>query len=220
MNLPFRIEVIPVTPFAQNCALIWGSDGACCVVDPGGDVERILAAVERHQVSPASIVLTHGHLDHAGGAAELRERLLARPGAPAAIPIEGPDERDLFLLHGLAAQGRQYGMAMRDVTPDRFLHEGDVLQAAGRSWEVLHCPGHTPGSVVLFDRAARFALVGDVVFQGSVGRTDFPYGDTDALIAAIHDKLLPLGDDVAFLCGHGPASTLGEERRTNPFLRG
>ena len=220
MELPFQIEVIPVTPFAQNCALIRGEGGACCVVDPGGDVDRILATIERHGASPSSIVLTHGHLDHAGGAAELRERLLARPGAPAGIPIEGPDERDLFLLHGLAAQGRQYGLEMRDVTPDRFLREGDVLAAAGRSWEVLHCPGHTPGSVVLFDRDARFALVGDVLFQGSVGRTDFPYGATDALIGSIHAKLLPLGDDVAFLCGHGPASSLGRERRTNPFLRG
>ena len=219
MTLPFQIEVVPVTPFGQNCALLWQTGGESCVVDPGGDVPRILAAIDRHGLSPAKILLTHGHLDHAGGAAELRERLLARPGAPAGIPIEGPDERDLFLLHGLAAQGRQYGMALRDVTPDRFLHEGDTVEAAGRRWEVLHCPGHTPGHVVLFDRAARFALVGDVLFQGSVGRTDFPYGDTGALLAAIQGKLLPLGEDVAFLCGHGPGSTLGQERRTNPFLR-
>ena len=219
MTLPFTVEVVPVTPFAQNCLLIRGADGQSCVVDPGGDVPRILAAIERLGLSPAKILLTHGHLDHAGGAAELRERLLARAGAPGAIPIEGPDERDLFLLHGLAAAGRQYGMAMRDVTPDRLLREGDTVDAAGRRWEVLHCPGHTPGSLVLFDRDARFALVGDVLFQGSVGRTDFPYGDTDALIAAIHSKLLPLGDDVAFLCGHGPGSSIGAERRTNRFLR-
>ncbi len=215
-----RQVIVPVTPFRQNCAILWDADtGAAVVVDPGGDVDRILAALDQHRVVPDRILLTHGHLDHAGGAAELRDRLRARsPGQ--AVPIEGPDRRDAFLLDGLEAAGRQYGVPMRNVVPDRWLAEGESVQAAGRTWEVLHCPGHTPGSVVLFDRAGRFALVGDVLFQGSVGRTDFEYGDTDALLAAIRDKLLPLGDDVAFLCGHGPPSTIGAERRSNPFLQG
>ncbi len=215
-----RQVIVPVTPFGQNCTILWDADsGEACVVDPGGDVDRILAALDAHGVKPDRILLTHGHLDHAGGAAELRDRLRARtPGS--AIPVEGPDRRDAFLLDGLEAAGRQYGVPMRNVTPDRWLSEGEHVQAAGRSWEVLHCPGHTPGSVVLFDRPGRFALVGDVLFLRSVGRTDFEYGDTDALLSAIRTKLLPLGDDVAFVCGHGPSSTIGAERRSNPFLQG
>lgn len=215
-----RQVVVPVTPFRQNCAILWDADsGEAAVVDPGGDVDRILAALDRHGVAPERILLTHGHLDHAGGAAELRDRLRARtPGR--AVPIEGPDRRDAFLLDGLEAAGREYGVPMRNVVPDRWLAEGDSVQAAGRAWDVLHCPGHTPGSVVLFDAAGRFALVGDVLFHDSVGRTDFAYGDPDALLGSIRGKLLPLGDDVAFLCGHGPPSTIGAERRSNPFLRG
>ena len=215
-----RQVIVPVTPFRQNCAILWDADnGEAAVVDPGGDLDQILAVLDQHRVTPGCILLTHGHLDHAGGAADLRDRLRARmPGQT--VPIEGPDRRDAFLLDGLEAAGRQYGVPMRNVVPDRWLAEGDSVQAAGRSWEVLHCPGHTPGSVVLFDRAGRFALVGDVLFRDSVGRTDFEYGDTDALLAAIRDKVLPLGDDVAFLCGHGPSSTLGAERRSNPFLQG
>ena len=215
-----RQVIVPVTPFRQNCAILWDADsGEAAVVDPGGDVDRILSALDQHQVTPDRILLTHGHLDHAGGAAELRDRLRAR-AAGKAVPIEGPDRRDAFLLDGLEVAGQQYGVPMRNVVPDRWLAEGDGVQAAGRSWEVLHCPGHTPGSVVLFDREGRFALVGDVLFQGSIGRTDFEYGDTDALLSAIRSKLLPLGDDVGFLCGHGASSTIGAERRSNPFLQG
>ena len=214
-----RQVIVPVTPFQQNCTILWDADsGDAAVVDPGGDVDRILAALDAHRVTPDRILLTHGHLDHAGGAAELRERLRARtPGA--AIPIEGPDRGDAFLLDGLEAAGRQYGVPMRNVAPDRWLADGDTVQAAGRTWEVLHCPGHSPGSVVLFDRTARFALMGDVLFHNSIGRTDFTYGDTDALLSAIRTKVLPLGDDVAFVCGHGPSSTIGAERRSNPFLQ-
>jgi glyoxylase-like metal-dependent hydrolase (beta-lactamase superfamily II) len=156
------------------------------------------------------IILTHGHIDHAGGAADLRDAL--------GVPIEGPHEADRFLLDGLEEQGRTYGITARSVTPDRWLKDGDTVEVAGHRFLVLHCPGHSPGSVVLYNSNQRFALVGDVIFRGSIGRTDFPYGDHDALITAIKTKLLPLGDDVAFICGHGPTSTFGAERASNPFI--
>jgi glyoxylase-like metal-dependent hydrolase (beta-lactamase superfamily II) len=209
-----RGAVIPVTPFQQNCAILWDdATKQAVVVDPGGDVDQILAAIAKAGVSVERIWLTHGHLDHAGGAAELQEKL-------SGVPIEGPDQRDEFLLQGLQEQGRTYGFSMRNVTPDRWLQEGDSVAFGEHRFDVLHCPGHTPGHVVFVNHVAHFALVGDVLFQGSVGRTDFPYGDHAALISAITEKLLPLGDDFSFLCGHGPGSTLGEERRSNPFLRG
>ena len=208
-----RGAIIPVTPFQQNCAVLW-DDGTkqAVVVDPGGDVDRILAAIKEAGVSVERIWLTHGHLDHAGGAAELC-------GALNGVPIEGPDQRDEFLLQGLEEQGRNFGFAMRNVAPDLWLNEGDEVALGEHRFSVLHCPGHTPGHVVFVNHASRFALLGDVLFQGSIGRTDFPYGDHAALIRAITDKLLPLGDDFQFLCGHGPGSTIGAERRNNPFLR-
>ena len=223
-----KAAVIPVTPFQQNCTLLWDeASGRGAVVDPGGEVARILQAIDQQSVRVEKILLTHGHIDHAGGAAGLKERLEQRrteagePAAAAGIPIEGPDERDRFLLEGLAAQGRGFGMsAARNVVPDRWLEEGDEVTVGEHAFGVLHCPGHTPGHVVFVSRSAPFALVGDVLFRGSIGRTDFPYGDHRALLRAIADKLLPLGDDVAFLCGHGPGSTIGTERRSNPFLRG
>ena len=206
-----RIMIIPVTPFQQNCSLIWNEDTRIgAVVDPGGDVEVIRKAIEQTQVKVEKILLTHGHIDHAGGASELRDQLK--------VPIEGPHTDDEFLLSRLAESGAQYDYEARDVTPDRWLREGDKVTVGTLDFSVLECPGHSPGSVVLFNDANRFCFMGDVLFQGSVGRTDFPYGDHDALIASIRDKLLPLGDDVAFLPGHGPASTIGEERRNNPFL--
>jgi glyoxylase-like metal-dependent hydrolase (beta-lactamase superfamily II) len=212
--------IVPVTPFQQNCAILWDDDSRrAAVVDPGGDVDRILAAIDRTGASVERIWLTHGHLDHAGGAAELQETLRRRSGEPASVPIEGPDRRDDFLLQELEAQGGSYGFALRNVAPDRWLREGDGVALGEHRFDVLHCPGHTPGHVVFVNRAARFALVGDVLFQGSVGRTDFLYGDHAALIRSITEKLLPLGDDLAFLCGHGPGSTIGAERQSNPFLR-
>lgn len=214
-----RGAVIPVTPFQQNCAILWDdASKRALVVDPGGDVDRILAALDQTSVTVERILLTHGHLDHAGGAAELAATLRQRAGDQAAVPIEGPDERDLFLLQGIAAQAAGFGFTARNVTPDRWLHEGDSITLGTNRFDVLHCPGHTPGHIVFVNHAARFALLGDVLFQGSVGRTDFPYGDHAALIGAITGKLLPLGDDMQFLCGHGPGSTIGAERRTNPFL--
>jgi hydroxyacylglutathione hydrolase len=214
-----RGAIVPVTPFEQNCAILWDETSMrALVVDPGGDVERILAAIDESEVAVERILLTHGHLDHAGGATGLAEMLRSRPGA-GAVPIEGPDRRDEFLLDGIAAQAASYGFDARNVTPDRWLQEGDQVALGSHRFDILHCPGHTPGHIVFVNRAARFALLGDVLFRGSVGRTDFPYGDHDALISAIRTKLLPLGDDFSFVCGHGPGSTIGVERKTNPFLR-
>lgn len=212
--VPMKAAIIPVTPFEQNCALLWNSDTmAGAVVDPGGDVDNILAAIEKVGMKVEKIVLTHGHIDHAGGAAELKERL------GGTVPIEGPHRADAFLLRGLAAQGRQYGITgSRNVEPDRWLDEGDALDIGGQSFEIKHCPGHSPGSLVYINHAQKFILMGDVLFRGSIGRTDFAYGDHDALITAIKTKLLTLGNDYAFICGHGPTSTIGNERRTNPFL--
>lgn len=213
-----RGAIVPVTPFQQNCAILWDdASKRAMVVDPGGDVPAILAAIEQTGVTVERILLTHGHLDHAGGATELAEALAAKTGA--AVPIEGPDLRDRFLLEGIEAQAAQYGFTARNVTPDRWLAEGETVALGPHSFEVLHCPGHTPGHLVFVDHAARFVLMGDVLFQGSIGRTDFPYGDHAALIEAIKTKLLPLDDDYAFLCGHGPGSTIGAERAGNPFLR-
>lgn len=215
-----RGAIIPVTPLQQNCALLWDDASKhALVVDPGGDVDRILAAIDQAGVTVERILLTHGHLDHAGGAAELAATLRERAGAPGAVPIEGPDEQDRFLLESLEQQARGYGFAARDVIPDRWLHEGDSITLGSHRFDVLHCPGHTPGHIVFVNHAARFALVGDVLFQGSVGRTDFPYGDHATLIEAIVSKLLPLGDDMQFLCGHGPGSSIGAERQGNPFLQ-
>ncbi len=211
--------IVPVTPFQQNCAILWDEASMrALVVDPGGDVDRILAAIDQTGVTVERILLTHGHLDHAGGATGLAEALRARSGA-GPVPIEGPDVRDAFLLEGIEAQAAGYGFEARNVRPDRWFQEGDSISLGSHRFEILHCPGHTPGHLVFVNHAARFALVGDVLFQGSVGRTDFPYGDHDGLIAAIKTKLLPLGDDFSFLCGHGPGSTIGAERVGNPFLR-
>lgn len=207
-----RYTIVPVTPFQQNCTVIWCEKtmrGA--VVDPGGDVDRILKAADNAAVTLEKILLTHGHLDHAGGAAALAER--------RGLPIEGPHIGDKFWLDGMAQQCRVFGVpTMPPVTPDRWLAAGDRVSVGEIDLEVKHCPGHTPGHVVFVDTQARLVLVGDVLFAGSIGRTDFPGGDHDTLIASIREQLLPLGDDVAFIPGHGPMSTLGAERRQNPFV--
>jgi len=202
-----------VTPFQQNCTLIWDdATKVGAVVDPGGDLDRIEAAIREQGVTVEKILLTHGHVDHAAGADELRERL--------GVPIEGPHQADKFLLDSLLETAANYGLgAARPVTPDRWLDEGDAVTVGGLAFDILHCPGHSPGSVVFVSRDARFALVGDVVFKGSVGRTDLPGGNHEQLIHAIKEKVLPLGDDVAFIPGHGPTSTLGAERVSNPFLQ-
>jgi hydroxyacylglutathione hydrolase len=207
-----KAAIVTVTPFEQNCTLIWDEASKIgAVVDPGGDLDRISAAIEQAAVKIEKIILTHGHIDHAGGADELRAKL--------GVKIEGPHRADAILLDALEKQGQMYGLrGARNVTPDRWLDDGDQVDVADHTFEILHCPGHSPGSVVLFNRAQKFALVGDVLFRGSIGRTDFPYGDHDSLIRSIKTKLFPLGDDIAFICGHGPPGQFGVERTTNPFL--
>ncbi len=209
----FNIQVVPVTAFEQNCSLAWSAaTKRGVVVDPGGDLPAIRSAIAALGIGIDAILLTHGHIDHAGGAAEL--------AADLGVDVIGPHEADRPLLDRLELQARQYGLdGVRNVVPDRFLAEGEHVEIAGVTFDVLHCPGHSPGSVVLFSPALRFAFMGDVLFQGSVGRTDLPGGSHEKLISAIRTKILPLGDDVSFLPGHGPGSTIGEERATNPFLR-
>jgi len=208
-----KIEIIPVTPFQQNCAIIWnGETGIGCIVDPGGDVEKILAAVERAKIQIEAVYLTHGHLDHAGGATAV--------GKALGVEIIGPALEDKFLLESLPEQAVRFGLHnLEPVRPDRWLSEGDMISIGGETFDVLHCPGHTPGHVVFINRNLGLGIFGDVLFRNSVGRTDFEYGDHEALISAIKTKLMVLPDGFAFICGHGVNSTIGAERRSNPFVR-
>ncbi|HSI41167.1 MAG TPA: MBL fold metallo-hydrolase [Xanthobacteraceae bacterium] len=207
-----KIAVVPVTPYQQNCSIVWDEATKIgAVVDPGGDLPRILAALEELEVTADKIVLTHGHIDHAGGATELAETLK--------VTIEGPHQADAQLLLDLKSAGERTGVPGRPVLPNRWLAEGDVVDIGGFPFDVLHVPGHTPGHIVLVHTPSQFAIVGDTLFRGSVGRTDFAYGDHDLLVAGIKAKLLPLGDAVTILPGHGSASTIGEEKADNPFLR-
>jgi hydroxyacylglutathione hydrolase len=207
-----RVAVVPVTPFQQNCSVLWDPvtmKGA--IVDPGGDLDAVLAVVAREGITLQKILLTHAHIDHAGATAELKRR--------TGLPIEGPHEGDRFWIEGLAEQGRMFGIRSEGAfEPDRWLVDGDRVQLGSTELEVHHCPGHTPGHVVFFHAPSRFAVVGDVLFQGSIGRTDFPGGDHATLIRSIRGKLFPLGDDVRFLPGHGPLSSFGDERRANPYV--
>lgn len=209
-----RYLIVPVTPFEQNCTLFWCEETRqAAVIDPGGDIERIVRALEDEGLTLAKVLVTHGHIDHAGGVAALAEKF--------AVAIEGPNEEDRFWIEGMPQQSRMFGFpGVRSFTPDRWLKDGDKVRFGTVELDVLQCPGHTPGHVVFFHAPSKLAQVGDVLFQGSIGRTDFPKGDYDTLIRSIRDKLFPLGDDVHFIPGHGPMSTLGEERHYNPFLSG
>ena len=209
---PINAVIVPVTPLQQNCTLVWCAKTLkAAVIDPGGEAPRLLAGLEQYGLTLEKIWITHGHMDHAGGAAALK--------AATGVPIEGPHRDDLFWIQNIEESGRMYGMPDAQVfSPDRWLEDGDRVTLGQTEFEVRHCPGHTPGHVVFFHREARLAQVGDVLFQGSIGRTDFPKGDLGQLIASITGKLWPLGDDVAFVPGHGPMSTFGQERRTNPYV--
>lgn len=207
-----KYAIIPVTPFVQNCSiLVCDKTNRAVVIDPGGDIERIAGVIEKAGLTVEKVLLTHGHLDHASAAGALAKKL--------GVGIEGPHEDDLFLLQNLPQQSESYGFPVYETfTPDRWLHDGDTVTFGEQTLEVIHCPGHTPGHVVFFHRQGKFAVVGDVIFAGSIGRTDFPRGDHEALLHSIRSKLFPLGDDVEFIPGHGPNSTFGEERKHNPFV--
>jgi glyoxylase-like metal-dependent hydrolase (beta-lactamase superfamily II) len=206
------VQVVPVTAFQQNCSVVWCErTRRAAVVDPGGDLERVLAVVVRNGLTLEKILLTHAHLDHAAATAELARR--------ESLPIEGPHEGDLFWIEQMPAQAKMFGFPPSECfTPNRWLSQDDRVTVGEVEFEVRHCPGHTPGHVVFFQRDARFAIVGDVIFAGSVGRSDLPRGNGAQLVQSIRENLFPLGDDVTFLPGHGPTSTFGAERRNNPFV--
>jgi len=210
----FKYLTVPVTPFEQNCSVVWCSDTlSAAVIDPGGDLPRLLDAVKKLGIKLEQIWLTHAHIDHAGGTAELA-RLLN-------LPIIGPHTGDQFWIDGLPLQSQRFGFPPSDTfTPTRWLHDGDTVQIGHCSLQVRHCPGHTPGHVVFYSEEAQRAFVGDVLFAGSIGRTDFPQGNHDHLIASITQRLWPMGDDTVFIPGHGPESTFGRERQTNPYVGG
>jgi len=210
--MPLKAAVIPVTDLQQNCTLLWCSEtNKGVVIDPGGDVPAILDAVKEIGITIEKILLTHGHFDHVGGAMDLSEALQ--------VPIVGPHQDDDFITSAVVSTGKMYGLdGGRDVEGNAWLDDGDQITFGTITLTVAHTPGHTPGHVVFYDQDAKLAQVGDVMFKGSVGRTDFPRGDFDTLVASITQKLWPLGDDIAFIPGHGPASTFGEERASNPYV--
>ncbi|MGZ8410155.1 MAG: MBL fold metallo-hydrolase [Hyphomicrobium sp.] len=207
-----KYKIVPVTPFEQNCSVVWCEQtmkGA--VVDPGGDLDLVLAVIAAAGATMETILLTHGHLDHAGGAADLAKQL--------GVPIVGPHRDDKVWIDAMPQQSAMFGVAaLPAFAPDRWLNDGDSVLLGKITFEVRHCPGHTPGHIIFYDASSRLALVGDVLFAGSIGRTDFPMGDYGTLIRSIRGQLWPLGSDVTFIPGHGPLSTFGQERQTNPFV--
>jgi len=212
-NPKIDLRIIPVTPFAQNCSLMWDTDTMEGVlVDPGGEAQKLMDAAKQLGVTLKEIWLTHGHLDHAGGAEDIRDAL--------GIPIIGPHKDDDFWLESIEDAWAKYGHKGmgRDCAPDRWLNDGDTLSLGGIEFGVAHCPGHTPGHVVIHNQDMKIAFVGDVLFKGSIGRTDFPKGNHEQLLGSITSKLWPLGGDMRFIPGHGPMSTFADERRSNPFV--
>ncbi|OWY41058.1 hypothetical protein CEK28_01965 [Xenophilus sp. AP218F] len=210
--MSLKYHILPVTPFAQNCSVLWcDQSGEAAVVDAGGDIDAIRAWLAGQNLVVAKLLLTHGHIDHAGGAARLAEALGA--------PIEGPERTESFWLDQLPSQGQMFGFPRSEpLTPDRWLNEGDTVSIGRETLNVIHCPGHTPGHVVFHSPAARLLVAGDVLFQGSIGRTDFPMGNHQQLIDAIQQKLFLLPDDTVVIPGHGPLTTIGEEKRSNPYV--
>ena len=210
--MPIKLGIVPVTPFEQNCSvLVCQKTGDAAVVDPGGDLDKILKAVKQMGGSVKKILLTHGHLDHCAGAADLAKQLN--------VPIEGPQIEEQFWIELLPEQAKRFGFGhAKAFEPDRWLNDGDHVRVGEVDFAVMHCPGHTPGHIVFYDAEDKLALVGDVLFAGSIGRTDFPRGNHAQLVDAIKTKLWPLGDDVQFVPGHGPMSTFGHERLTNPYV--
>lgn len=209
-----RYLTVPVTPFEQNCSIVWCDETMeAAIIDPGGDLPRLKEQLQRLGVKLTAIWLTHAHIDHAGAAGQLAQ--------DTGVPIIGPQEDEQFWIDLLPQQAGMFGFPpARSFTPTRWLHDGDTVSVGRCTLQVRHCPGHTPGHVVFFDDKSRRVFVGDVLFAGSIGRTDFPRGDYQTLIRSITERLWPMGDDVVFIPGHGPESTLGEERRTNPFVGG
>ena len=207
-----QAAIVPVTAFQQNCTLFRCTEtGRGAIVDPGGDVDRLQEAIGQMNMELEKILITHGHIDHAGGAAELAKR--------TGVPIEGPHRDDGFWIDTIETDGPEWGLPdARYFSPDRWLEDGDTVSFGAVTMEVRHCPGHTPGHVIFFHEGMKLASVGDVLFKGSIGRTDFPKGNFDDLVKSIITRLWPLGDDVTFIPGHGPVSQFGLERQTNPYV--
>jgi glyoxylase-like metal-dependent hydrolase (beta-lactamase superfamily II) len=211
--MPLKIAIVPVTPFEQNCSIFICDQTQCAaVVDPGGDLDKIYAAIEQLGVKVEQVLITHGHVDHCSAAKELALTL--------GVPIVGPHYEDLFWIELLAEQAKRFGFEHvgQSFIPERWLSDGDQVWVGQQCLDVIHCPGHTPGHVVFIDKVSKIAAVGDVLFSGSIGRTDFPRGNHQDLIDSIKQKLLPIGDDISFIPGHGPVSTFGHEKRSNPYL--
>ena len=207
------LRIIPVTPFSQNCSLLFDTESKeAILVDPGGEANKILGEIEKLGLTLKEVWLTHGHLDHAGGADEIREK--------TGVPVIGPHKDDQFWMDDIEMHWENYGHKGmgRNVVPDRYLEDGDSLTLGGVEFGIVHTPGHTPGHVVIYNQDMKIAFVGDVLFRGSIGRTDFPKGNLDDLVTSIRTKLWPLGGDMRFVPGHGPMSTFGAERADNPFV--
>ena len=209
--MTLKYQIVPVTPFAQNCSVIWCTETLlAAVIDPGGELDKVRSVLDEYSLELDKILITHAHLDHAGGTAELARA--------TGVPVIGPHTADQFWIDLLPEQCAQFGFEGEIFAPDQWLEHGDTVELGSLTFDVIHCPGHTPGHVVFVERSQNFAAVGDVLFQGSIGRSDFPQGNQAHLVSSIRDRLFPLGDAIEFIPGHGPMSSFGHERKTNPFV--